>query len=168
MKKLTHRESYLRVWNHTKCLQLVNTKSNSKPSSSSRIRTFLPSKGRIRIRWEREERGGEERRFDNCLASEWQEREDEGKTAALGWEAPAICSPSAQHPFHIQGVFWSQQCSGGWSGSCCPTLNVEEEELGIKGVFQAGYKADKLPMGLCRLVGVLMGWAGGESESQCD
>ena len=45
---------------------------------------------------------------------------------------------------------------------------MEKEELGIKGVFQAGYKADNLPMGLCRLVGVLMGWAGGESESQCD
>lgn len=38
-----------------------------------------------------------------------------------------------------------------------PGLNHVEEELGIKGVFQAGYKADNLPMGLCRLVGVLIG-----------
>lgn len=48
---------------------------------------------------------------------------------------------------------------------------MEEEKLGIKGVFQAQFKADSfsvLSTGMYRLVGVFVDWVGGESESQCD
>ena len=138
MKKLSHREVYLFVWNHT-----VSASVKFKPIIWFQNKLFYLPKGG----WELGEKGrreeGRKGGLRTTLLRSGKERKMKGDSC-----------PGSGRISHLQSFSpTSLSCPGtvlvpamlrSWSASCCPRLKMEEEELGIKGVFQARYKADSL------------------------
>lgn len=125
------------------CLESQSARVKFKPITWFQNKLFYLPKGG----WELGEKGRREEGRKGGLRTSLLQSGKEGKMKGDS-------CPGSGRSSHLQSFSpTSLSCPGtvlvpamlrSWSASCCPRLKMEDEELGIKGVFQAGYKADSL------------------------